>query len=148
MIYTDMTKKAMKYMFEHQKNQFDKSGVPYVFHPFTVAFDLETEDECIVALLHDIVEDTSVTFEDLENEGFSSLVIDTLKLLTHSDDEDYFEYINRISKNKLATSVKIQDLKHNMQDGRLNEVTEKDILRKEKYQRALDILKGVNYERK
>ena len=147
MIYTDMTKKAMKYMFEHQKNQFDKSGVPYVFHPFTVAFDLKTEDECVVALLHDIVEDTSVTFEDLENEGFSSLVIETLKLLTHSDDEDYFEYINRISKNKLATSVKIQDLKHNMQDGRLNEVTEKDILRKEKYQRALDILKGVNYER-
>lgn len=147
MIYTDMTKKAMKYMFEHQKNQFDKSGVPYVFHPFTVAFDLETEDECVVALLHDIVEDTSVTFEDLETEGFSSLVIETLKLLTHSDDEDYFEYINRISKNKLATSVKIQDLKHNMQDGRLNEVTEKDILRKEKYQRALDILKGVSYER-
>ena len=142
MIYTDMTKKAMKYMFEHHKNQFDKSGIPYVFHPFTVAYNLENEDECVVALLHDIVEDTKVTFEDLENEGFSTRVIDTLKLLTHKDEEDYFEYINRISKNELATKVKIQDLLHNMQDGRLNQVTEKDVQRKEKYKKALDILKG------
>ena len=145
MIYTEMTKKAMKYMFEHHKDQYDKSGIPYVFHPFTVAYSLENEDECVVALLHDIVEDTNVTFEDLENEGFSIDVINTLKLLTHKEDEDYFEYINRISKNELATKVKIQDLLHNMQDGRLNKITEKDIQRKEKYKKALDILKGEYY---
>lgn len=147
MIYTEMTKKAMKYMFDHHKGQYDKSGVPYVFHPFTVAFSLEDEDECVIALLHDIVEDTEVTFKDLENEGFSTIVIDTLKLLTHNEDEDYFDYIHRISRNKLATNVKIQDLMHNMQDGRLTDLTEKDIKRKEKYKKALDILKGVNYER-
>lgn len=145
MIYTEMTKKAMKYMFEHHKEQCDKSGIPYVFHPFAVAYNLETEDECVVALLHDIVEDTNVTFEDLEKEGYSPLIIETLKLLTHKENEDYFEYINRISKDEIATKVKIQDLMHNMQDGRLNQITEKDIQRKEKYKKALDILKGVNY---
>lgn len=145
MIYTEMTKKAMKYMFEYHKEQCDKSGIPYVFHPFTVAFNLENEDECVVALLHDIVEDTDVTFEDLEKEGFSSNVINTLKLLTHKDEEDYFEYIEKISKNELATKVKIQDLLHNMQDGRLDQVTEKDMLRKEKYKKALNILKGEKY---
>ena len=147
MIYTDLTKKAMKYMYEHQKNQYDKSGIAYVFHPFSVAYNSEKEDECVIALLHDIVEDTSVTFEDLENEGFSNVIIDTLKLLTHRENEDYFEYIDRISKNKLATKVKINDLIHNMQDGRLDVVTEADIERKEKYKKALAILKGVDYER-
>jgi (p)ppGpp synthase/HD superfamily hydrolase len=141
-----MTKKAMKFMFEHQKEQYDKSGIPYVFHPFTVAYELTNENECTIALLHDVIEDTNVTFEDLKKEGFPDIVIDTLKLLTHEEGIDYFEYIDKISKNKLARNVKIQDLKHNMQEGRLNKITDKDIERKEKYIKALNILEGVNYE--
>ena len=139
MIYTDNTKKAINLMYKYHNGQFDKSGLPYVFHPFTVAFNMKDEETCIVALLHDIVEDTACTFEELET-LFSDEIVNAIKLMTHDPNEDYFSYIEKISTNRIASLVKISDLKHNSDKSRLNNITKKDINRIEKYRKALEIL--------
>ena len=139
MIYTTNTRKAMILAYNAHLGQFDKSGLPYIYHPIHLAEQMETEEECIVAILHDTVEDTNITFEQLERE-FSQPIIEALKLLTHSDNEDYFEYITKISQNDIATKVKKSDLLHNMNLERLDVVTEADLLRKLKYEKAYSIL--------
>lgn len=75
MIYTTLTKKALKICFNAHKNQVDKTGVPYVFHPFHLAEQMDTEDSVCVALLHDVVEDTDITFDDLTKEGFKLMLL-------------------------------------------------------------------------
>ena len=100
---------------------------------------MKDEETCIVALLHDIVEDTPCTFEELES-MFSKEVVDAIRLMTHGDDDDYFSYIERLSENRIASMVKISDLKHNSDESRLNNITEKDIKRNLKYKKALDFL--------
>lgn len=139
MINTKLTRKAMIIAYNAHKNQFDKSGVPYIYHPIYVAEKMKTENECIVALLHDVVEDTETTFEQLEN-IFSSEIIDSLKLLTKDNTVDYYEYIMKIKKNPIAKSVKIEDLKHNLDLTRLDVITEDDIKRENRYKKALLIL--------
>ena len=113
MIYTTLTKKALKICFNAHKDQVDKTGMPYVFHPFHLAEQMDTEDAVCVALLHDTVEDTDISFEDLINEGFNDSIINALKLLTHNDDTPYLEYVARIKENPLARKVKLADLRHN-----------------------------------
>ena len=147
MIYTNKTKKALMFMFEKHKNQVDKSGVPYVFHPFMVAQDMKDEISTIVALLHDILEDTDTTEEEIINLGFSNRVIEALRLLNHDKNEDYFDYINKISKNKIATIVKLSDLRHNSDLSRQNRIKEKDITRYEKYAKAIEILNLALYKK-
>ena len=118
--------------YEAHKNQVDKSGVPYIYHPIHVAEQMDTENECIIALLHDVVEDTNVTFKQLE-EVFSKEIIDILKLLTREENIEYDEYIKRIKNNSIACKVKIADLTHNLDKTRLDFVTEVDVKRNEKY---------------
>lgn len=113
MIYTALTKKALKICFDAHKDQVDKTGLPYVFHSFHLAEQMDTEDAVCVALLHDTVEDTDISFEDLINEGFNDNIINALKLLTHNDDAPYLEYVARIKENPLARKVKLADLRHN-----------------------------------
>ena len=120
MIYTALTKKALKICFNAHKDQVDKTGMPYVFHPFHLAETMDTEDSVCVALLHDTVEDTPITFEDLINEGFNDNIINALKLLTHNDDTPYMEYVARIKENPLAKKVKLADLYHNSDLTRLD----------------------------
>ena len=143
MIYTSMTKKAIKLAYEKHKNQFDKSGMPYILHPVHVAEQMSDEYSTVVALLHDIVEDTDVTFEDLKNEGFPIEVIESLKCLTHEKEQNYFDYIKNISKNEIATKVKIADLMHNSDLSRLDNVTQEDLLRLKKYEECIKYLKSV-----
>ena len=81
MIYTPATKKALRLCFEAHKDQNDKGGIPYVFHPFHLAEQMKDEDTTIVALLHDVIEDTDYTFDDLKTFGFDDVIIDALKLL-------------------------------------------------------------------
>ena len=131
-----MTKKAIKLMFEKHKDQVDKSGIPYVFHPFHLAEQMDDEETTITALLHDIVEDTDTTFDDLRKLGFSDNIINALKLMTHDKNIDYFEYVKNISKNPIARKVKIKDLEHNMDTSRLDEVTDKDLERVKKYKKC------------
>ena len=83
MIYTDLTKQAMKLCFAAHKDQTDKSGLPYVFHPFHLAEQMPDEESTVVALLHDVVEDTPYTLEDLAQMGFPQPVLEALRLMTH-----------------------------------------------------------------
>ena len=85
MIYTPGTKKAMKLCFEAHKDQTDKSGLPYVFHPYHVAEQMPDEKTTIAALLHDVIEDTSYTLQDLRDMGFEEDVLAALALMTHDD---------------------------------------------------------------
>lgn len=111
-----MVKKAVNIMFEAHKEDVDKGGYPYVFHPFYLATKVEGENETCVALLHDVIEDhgDKYSFEYLEKEGFNKEIIEALRLLTHKKDVPYMEYIAKISKNNVAKVVKIEDLKHNL----------------------------------
>ncbi len=140
MIYTDKTKLAMKIAYNAHQNQFDKCGVPYIFHPLHLAEQMQTEETVIAALLHDVVEDTYVTFDELSSKGFSDNIIDALRLLTHDKSVDYFEYISLIKDNPIAAPVKLADLRHNSDLSRLDKVTPKDIARKEKYEKAIEML--------
>lgn len=140
MIYTKATKAALKLSFEAHKNQLDKSGMPYVFHPFHLAEQMEDEETTIVALLHDVIEDTDYTIEDIENMGFSRAVCDALSLMTHDSYEPYMDYVARLKENPIARTVKIADLRHNSDLSRLDYVDGRAILRCEKYKKAIELL--------
>lgn len=140
MIYTEMTKKAMRLCFDAHKEQKDKSGLPYVFHPFHLAEQMDTEETTVVALLHDVIEDTDYTFEDLSEMGFSKSVIDALRLLTHDDNTEYMEYVSKIKFNAVARTVKLADLRHNSDLSRLDFIDDKAIARRDKYLKAIDLL--------
>ena len=143
MIYTNLTKKALKICFNAHINQVDKTGLPYVFHPFHLAEQMNSEDEVCVALLHDTVEDTDITFEDLINEGFNDNIINALKLLTHNDDTPYMDYIYKIKDNPIARIVKLADLYHNSDLTRLD--LTKDLI-PPKYEIYLDAIKFLESE--
>ena len=140
MIYTEATNKALKLMCEKHRNQRDRSGLPYILHPFHVAEQMDDEESTVVALLHDIVEDTNTTFEDLKETGFSERVISALRLMTREEGVDYYDYVKEIGKDPLARKVKIADLEHNMQLERLDVVREKDLKRLEKYRKCHEYL--------
>lgn len=140
MLYTGKTKKALKLCFEAHKDQLDKSGIPYVFHPFHLAEQMETEDTTVVALLHDVAEDSAYTLQDLAQMGFGDTVLEALTLLTHDDVVDYMDYVRAIKDNPVAKAVKLADLRHNSDITRLDVVDEKALARREKYRKAIKLL--------
>ena len=143
MIYTNLTKKALKLCFEAHKEQTDKTGMPYVFHPFHLAEQMSDEISVVCALLHDVVEDSEITLCDIADMGFPDEVVEVLSLLTHEDSVPYMDYVRNISKNAVARNIKIADLTHNSDLTRLDTVDEYAILRNAKYKEALDLLKGA-----
>lgn len=143
MIYTALTKKALEICFNAHKEQKDKSGLPYVFHPYHLAENMDDELSTVCALLHDVIEDTDISFGDLRKTGFPEDVIDVLLYLTHENGVPYEKYIENIAKNKTAVKIKIADLRHNSDLSRLEEITQKDIERIEKYQRAIEYLEKL-----
>ena len=112
MIYTELTIRAMNLAYNAHHGQFDKGGVPYIFHPIHLAEEMDDEISTCVALLHDTVEDTAVTLEDLSKE-FPAEVVNAVRLLTHGEDVDYFDYVRAIKQNPIAVRVKLADLRHN-----------------------------------
>ena len=142
MIYTDKTKKAMKLCFEAHKDQVDKSGMPYVFHPFHVAEQMTDEATTIVALLHDVVEDTDYTLEDIAAEGFGKEILEAVALMTHEDDVPYLDYVAKLKENPIARAVKLADLAHNSDLSRIGEIDEETKQRLEKYKKARAILES------
>lgn len=142
MIYTPQTKRAMCIAFKAHGGQKDRAGIPYINHPLHLAEQMKTEDETCVALLHDVVEDTDIDFRDLRDAGFSEAVLDALRLLTHDKSVSYMDYIKAVKTNPLAAAVKRADLRHNMDISRLDNVTDKDRERIEKYAQALELLNG------
>ena len=135
--------KALRIARKAHAGQIDKAGCEYINHPIHVADSVDTEDEKIVAYLHDVVEDTSVTIEDLASEGFSETIIQAIATITKKKHESYGHYIKRVAENPLARKVKIADLKHNSDLTRLQKITEKDIARVKKYQKCLNYLLEV-----
>ena len=145
MIYTDKTKKAMKLCYEAHKDQVDKSGLPYVFHPAHVAEQMTDEATTIVALLHDVVEDTDYTLEDLAAEGFGKEILEAVALMTHEDDVPYLDYVAKLKDNPIARAVKLADLAHNSDLSRIGEVDEETRERLEKYKKAMALLEGNSF---
>jgi (p)ppGpp synthase/HD superfamily hydrolase len=140
MLYTALTKKAMKIAFDAHKDQTDKTGLPYIFHPFHLAEQMTDEVTVCVALLHDVVEDTDITFDQLKKEGFTDEILQALKLLTHDESVPYMDYVKEIKTNSIAVKVKLADLKHNSDLTRMDVVDEWVIRRTEKYQKAIELL--------
>ena len=146
MLYTPLTKQAMKLCYQAHKDQLDKSGIPYIFHPIHLAEQMPDELTTIVALLHDVVEDTDYTLEDLAKMGFPQEAVDTIALMTHEEDVPYMTYVAEISRNPIARIVKLADLRHNSTLSRLDHVDDKALRRVEKYAEAIRLLEEVSPE--
>ena len=142
MLYTELTNKAMKLAYKAHHGQVDYNGVPYIFHPLHLAEQMDDEYTCCVALLHDVVEDTNVTLEELCRD-FPKAVTDAIKLMTHNDNSDYFDYVRAIKENPIAKKVKLADLAHNSDQSRCvgcDIPAERLLAWKEKYSKAKQIL--------
>ena len=145
MIYTILTNKAMQIAYQAHHGQVDYNGIPYIFHPIHLAESMDDEYSCCVALLHDTVEDTDVTLEDLQKE-FPIEVTDAVALLTHQKGTDYFEYVRAIKENPIARKVKLADLAHNSDQSRCvgSDLSEEQLhYWSEKYSKAKAILMEV-----
>ena len=121
----------------------DKGGKPYILHCLHVMHKVGPDDHELmqIAVLHDVVEDTSWDFDGLKSEGFSNRVIDALKLLTHEKGVPYEDYIKGIATNEDARKVKLADLKHNSDITRMKGLRKKDFDRLEKYHRSYEYLR-------
>ena len=143
MIYTPLTNKALRLAYAAHHGQTDKSGQPYIFHPYHLAEQMTDEISTCAALLHDVVEDTAVTIEELEQE-FPQEVTGVLRLLTHEKGTDYFDYVRAIKGNPVAVKVKLADLAHNSDETRFagcDEIPAEQLVKwREKYARARRIL--------
>ena len=137
--------RAIEIAVQAHKGTSDKGGSPYILHPLAVMHNLDTDDEKIVGVLHDVVEDTQWTFEKLLDEGFSVTVVNALRSVTkQGGGEDYFDFIQRAKKNPLGRKVKIADIQHNMDVTRIKVISDKDATRLNKYKKALEILISDN----
>lgn len=143
MIYTLLTNKAMRIAYQAHKEQVDKAGVPYIFHPIHLAEQMTDEYSVCVALLHDVVEDTPMTMEEIRKE-FPLPVAEAVELLTHKEGTDYFAYIEKIAENPVARKVKMADIAHNSDEtrmaGREEQEQEQILRRRKKYEKARAIL--------
>ncbi len=149
MLYTPLAVKAMRIAYAQHHGAADKGGAPYVFHPYHLAEQMGDDEYAIcAALLHDVVEDTPMTFEQLEREGFPEEVIRALKLLTHDERDAYLgAYIEKIKSDPLARKVKLADLRHNSDPTRLpppkdEAEAQRNAERLRKYARAIEILEA------
>ena len=133
---------AIKLAVDAHQGQTDKAGKPYILHPLRLMMQCETEALQIVAVLHDVIEDSGVTPANLRNLGFSDEVVGALSCLTKQKGEDYFAFISRAMSNPLARRVKELDLIDNMNSSRLTELSDTDVARLRKYIAALAQLRG------
>ena len=138
----ELLEKALRIAVEAHAGQVDKSGKPYILHPLRVCCRCFTDEEKMVALLHDTIEDTEITAEDLLSEGFPPYIVEAILSISRNEDETYEEFVKRTSLNPLGRAVKLHDLEDNMDISRLEQVTEKDLDRLNKYIKAYRYLKG------
>ena len=141
LLHTDLTKKAYLIACEAHWGQLDRSGKPYIMHPIYLAEQFDDEVLVAAALLHDVVEDSEYwTAAKLYGHDIPPEVVDIVMALTRKADEKYFDYIERVSHNPDAVKIKLADLRHNSDLSRLDVITERDLKRNEKYQKAIGIL--------
>ncbi len=143
MIYTELTVKAMNIAYEAHNGQYDRGGVPYVFHPYHLAEQMDDEYSTCVALLHDVVEDTDLTLEDLAKD-FPMEVVDAVGVLSRDMNLTYFDYVRTVKANPISTKVKLADLNHNLDQSRIplqkRSARTKEL--KERYLYSIKILNG------
>lgn len=138
-----MTKleRAIAIALDAHTGQKDRQGQPYILHPLHLMMQMDSEAERIAAVLHDVIEDTELTLDDLRAEGFSPEVLTAVDLLTHDKTATaYEEYVRRLKPNAMARKIKLADLQHNMDVRRIVEMSPEDQDRLQKYHRAWRIL--------
>jgi len=134
---------AISLAAEAHRGRKDKAGAAYILHPLRVMLRMRTKDERIVAVLHDVIEDTRYTLEDLRKAGYSQKILRSLNYLTRLEGEEYEEFIRRVKHNPLARKVKIADIEDNLNLGRIRKPKKHDFMRIEKYRRALsELMRG------
>ena len=148
MIYTSLTRLALKVSFEAHKDQVDHSGTPYVYNPYHLAEQMTDETTTCIALLHDVVEDTDITLAQLREMGFPDIVVEAVGVLTREHSVPYQEYIKRVKSNPLARIVKLADLEHNSDMSRLQEIDERSKSLAKRYEKARACLMEANEDEK
>jgi (p)ppGpp synthase/HD superfamily hydrolase len=128
-----LIEKAFGLALKAHLNQKDRYGQPYIFHPVRVMIKMDNEKEKVVAILHDVIEDSEFTYQDLCDSGFSPEIIDAVASISKQDDEEYFDYIKRVMENPIAVKVKLGDLEDNMDIRRIEIISENDIERLKAY---------------
>jgi (p)ppGpp synthase/HD superfamily hydrolase len=123
------------------RGQRDKAGRPYILHPLRMMLRLQTDEERLVAVLHDVVEDSDVTLDDLRRQGYGERIVAAVDHLTRREGESYDDFVARAAADPLARAVKVADLEDNLDTTRLAEITERDQERLARYQRALDSIR-------
>ncbi len=131
---------ALSIARQAHEGQLDKAGVDYIEHPIYVVSQVDTEEEKAVALLHDVIEDSSVTAEELLNAGLPETVVTAIQILSKKKGQDYQTYLENVKSNPLARVIKLADLKHNSDLSRLPSISAKDRERLKKYKKAMDFL--------
>lgn len=134
---------ALKIALEAHNGQLDRAGKAYILHPLRIMAEMQTDQERIVAILHDVIEDSDHTLEDLRSAGFPAEIVAAVDLLTHREEDSYEDYVRKILGHALARQVKIGDLHDNMRIDRLPNPDEKDLERLMKYKNALAILNAL-----
>ena len=134
--------RAIAIAAEAHAGQKDRAGAPYILHPIRLMIQMDSEDAMMAAVLHDVVENSVWTLDDLRKEGFSNEVLNAVDSLTHreKEGEDYWDYIQRAKSDPIAIKVKLADLEDNLNPDRLNEVTKKDEKRFDRYRKAQEML--------
>jgi (p)ppGpp synthase/HD superfamily hydrolase len=138
-----MLEKAIAIAVNAHRGQQDKAGKPYILHPLRVMNMGKTEEEMICGVLHDVIEDTDLTLENLRQEGYTEEIVNAVDAISRRDGECYDDFIERIATNHLATRVKLNDLIDNMDNNRIVCPQERDCIRKIKYEKAYDKLKKI-----
>lgn len=129
---------AIKIAVNAHSGQVDKANQPYILHPLRVMFALDNEKDKIVGVLHDVIEDTNITYEYLISNKFGGEIeiLEALRSVTRKENETYEEFINRVALNPIGKRVKLADLQDNMDISRIPNPTEKDYFRMKKYKEA------------
>ena len=136
----DNLDKAVKIACKAHAGQVDKAGQPYILHPLRLMLKFQNEQERIVAVLHDVIEDSDLTRDDLITCGFSKTIVNALDCLSKKENERYENFINRILSNELARKIKIEDIKDNLDLTRIESINNEDLKRVLKYHNALRVL--------
>jgi len=139
--------KALEIALQAHRGQKDRYGEPYIFHPLRIMARVHTTDQKIVALLHDVVEDSAWTIEQLKQEGFSSDIVEAVQALTKNPGEDYMNYVMRTAVTNLSRTVKMADLEDNMDLTRCPQLESEDLIRMNKYLRAWYELKNFQVDK-
>jgi len=135
--------KAIIIAAQAHDGQTDKAGEPYILHPLRMMLRLSLAEDRITAVLHDVVEDSDISLEDLRAEGFSERIIEAIRSVTKEPEESYKDFINRAASNPIARRVKLVDLEDNSNLSRIKNPTDIDLKRIEKYRRAIEMIKAI-----